>query len=1063
MLIVTEKTPKVYDLRRKRTPSVQRHQTLLFDFITGRAPSGMFCLRARMKDRHLAAYFRTEEEFSRLLDEANRERWHNIHVHVNPIELAQLPMGRWLPAMSHEDASRFWQGRSVKAPVTRLPLPHKDAGCYLRCNTLRIDVDALRAKADDRCAATDEEHERALAALQTIQSALKPAWWLMLDSGNGAQLLIGCDRNVDTGPAAKNWFASICERLDLSGAYVDYQASCAVHAQARVPGFENRKPADDPTRTCRRAKLLAEQHDTDGWCDVDRTIEEYTRLHPVKPVSCSVRTDVSRNEGRVSFKELLECPYWRYCQENRISHLEKVLLANQCREVSTSDGCEGMDLLMELGSPNFTDRGLTMRNWNSLVKDNKRPARCRTLERHSDFRCPHHATCPYLFPYNYKGHPYRYCDLPKPTQGGVAQPVPLKDARVIQKLRIKASLAGSRDCVHLHSGPPGIGKTHSAVHRYQPGKRILHLSLTHLQLREVEGWLSKRNERRLAQGKSLLTFVRLLGINDVPKCEHKREVEAAQASGVSFNAVVCGACLAKSGCPLYLQRTSADERQRIQKADILLVPVQHFSNPRFLEMYGNETRDTIVFDENPFDSIFVRRSITERVLAKLVAAVDNSGSQIRRGIEARQLVRVRQFLGVLTEMAREATAARSEASSLRLTDVLLKAAIVDRTCFAGVFEEYVHFDVSRKSLDTSTYAAVMRARNQLARVLWLLDRAGDSHPILPLRGKTGMIEFAVHTSIPKDKRIVYLDGTANVEIAERMFDRPVTVHRLPPVSPKGTTVQIVGGLYCRDTMWRGKHPWDEALKKLDGILRYHSKRHGSPQSLVVITWKKAASAVQEHMRRHHPGIELTLDHFGNIAGRNSLQGDVLVVLGGFRPPERVIRRMFEAIYRDPAPMETWNSRWMEPDDCDFASWEKGYADPRLQALLHYAISRELVQCAGRLRPLQHAGRTAYIVSQHPLCYPVERVAASELRTARRKRSCNALGKDVEAIILAPLRAGKDVDIPATLRKLRPGLHKSRIYELKDRIINTLRQEGHAVEKLRKGVFQAVPALETPPA
>ena len=124
---------------------------------------------------------------------------------------------------------------------------------------LFIDIDAAKTIKD--VAATDEQHEAALARAGQIRAWLMQEWnWpapVVMDSGNGAYLLfrIGLENNAANTDLIAQVLKALAAKFDDDKATIDTGVFNASRI-ARVPGTLNRKGDNTATRPHRRSRVV---------------------------------------------------------------------------------------------------------------------------------------------------------------------------------------------------------------------------------------------------------------------------------------------------------------------------------------------------------------------------------------------------------------------------------------------------------------------------------------------------------------------------------------------------------------------------------------------------------------------------------------------------------------------------------------------------------------------------------------------------------------------------------------------------------------------------------------
>ncbi len=119
-----------------------------------------------------------------------------------------------------------------------------------------IDVDSVRPKG---IPATADELAAARELAEQVMEWLRERGWpepILVCSGNGYQILIGCDLPADDGGLVAYLLAALAQRFDTEQASIDTSVSNAARI-ARLPGTVNRKGEATAERPHRLARIVS--------------------------------------------------------------------------------------------------------------------------------------------------------------------------------------------------------------------------------------------------------------------------------------------------------------------------------------------------------------------------------------------------------------------------------------------------------------------------------------------------------------------------------------------------------------------------------------------------------------------------------------------------------------------------------------------------------------------------------------------------------------------------------------------------------------------------------------
>ena len=188
------------------------------------------------KRPHVESGYFEYEKIGEIYEALNHvQSYAGVYVTVNPVD----------PDLLSRAVNRIRNGRIATTADTDI----------IKRRWLLIDCDAVRKSA---IASSDEEHQAALDKAVEVQSGLSSIGWaspIMIDSGNGAQLMYRVDLPADDGGLIQS---AIHEITKASSDQVDIDLTVYNPARIwRLPGTMNRKGDHTERRPHRMAKILS--------------------------------------------------------------------------------------------------------------------------------------------------------------------------------------------------------------------------------------------------------------------------------------------------------------------------------------------------------------------------------------------------------------------------------------------------------------------------------------------------------------------------------------------------------------------------------------------------------------------------------------------------------------------------------------------------------------------------------------------------------------------------------------------------------------------------------------
>jgi len=448
------------------------------------------------------------------------------------------------------------------------------------------------------------------------------------------------------------------------------------------------------------------------------------------------------------------------------------------------------------------------------------------------------------------------------------------------------------------------------------------------------------------------------------------ELEAATEAGYDRTAAVCTKCdhypaarRPVRPCPYFEALKSVAESH----ADVLVAVRAYHRFRGFYAWAGNETRPTVICDEDPLSDILQRTNATAeslRAFADVLAVARGQGqpsaaalahwlhllapgladlAQNARGSRALTLDDVRQAAGVAVpewpELAAETAA--------ELSDLLAAAWAED---------------------------AVERTPNHLPLLLALGRALAAGEQPLAMISKDS-VRVIVRHPLPDGRRIALLDATASTEFLETAFRRPVVLRADFALEHASRVIHYVGRNFSIDSLKtaEARQQLADVIARLVerhpgtrvGLITYHALVRGADADgasvLDAQIIKMLPSSVQPQV--------VAVAHFGALRGTNALEElDVLIVAGTYRPPSDEIRLtalalgasaievaeegeiLTTAYHGHTLRAHGWRGKWMK--------------------IAHeYHVRAELMQASARSRYTRSTGKHVYILAGEPLDLP----------------------------------------------------------------------------------------------
>lgn len=232
---------------------------------------------------------------------------------------------------------------------------------------------------------------------------------------------------------------------------------------------------------------------------------------------------------------------------------------------------------------------------------------------------------------------------------------------------------------------------------------------------------------------------------------------------------------------------------------------------------------------------------------------------------------------------------------------------------------------------------------------------------IPYEGRVvvhnGSLILALRHQVPATlpKHVIWLDATANAELYEAAFGRPVRVIE-PQVALRGRIYQIwdrmngIAALTERDREQVDDDALNLTARQLVAQVR-RIQQVGGYRRMGVITHK----AIRDQLAHELGDIVDTWGHFGGNRGTNQFIGcDALIVAGTPQPPQGELRTLAKIFFADrDRPFDAaWVARDVTYAGHAWATRVSGYwDDDDMAAVLWQGRDAEIIQAAHRSRPI----------------------------------------------------------------------------------------------------------------
>lgn len=242
---------------------------------------------------------------------------------------------------------------------------------------------------------------------------------------------------------------------------------------------------------------------------------------------------------------------------------------------------------------------------------------------------------------------------------------------------------------------------------------------------------------------------------------------------------------------------------------------------------------------------------------------------------------------------------------------------------------------------------------------------GLKHPIIRLN-------LPKSFSVPNDTKLVLLDGSGIPELLSVLTGREIETWEAP-LQPDVEVVQTTDGSYGITTLRHENEKKQKTYEKLTQLAKQIASE--APEDTVIFTWQDIEKVIREKQASGEFPVEVEIDHYGNIEGKNDYEDkQTIILLGTPTPNPKDMIELASAIWRDDTPLDmesikTGNYRpyqYVDAQGNGYAVEVREYQDERLNMILQTYREQELVQAAHRHRPILYPGKRIVLETNLPL-------------------------------------------------------------------------------------------------
>lgn len=549
----------------------------------------------------------------------------------------------------------------------------------------------------------------------------------------------------------------------------------------------------------------------------------------------------------------------------------------------------------------------------------------------------------------------------------------------------------------LLCAPPGTGKTYAVIRALvEDGTRAIYAAPTHELCREV-------TIRMQAAG--LKVHYWRPGPTPEDGCPYLDLVEFYRGFGYHIRKGPCLHCPKKARCAYRTVFTSSDN----WKAQVLVLTGWHLQREDFWGLRATEDRNLVILDEDATQMLASPAEIRFDSLARFVAGLQAIREQCGDPFQKEDRSDVEAWL--IRKLIKPAD---GDEANLALTDLLRRACMdlmalcprypdgrwLPEPPFGSWLSAYDRSLLENDDLFASqlamTYEAIkyrVEIPNLFARLRDLLLHTRPTHgsqpphgadatgASLPLYVSRGAVRWTAISRVPAERKLVLLDATAEPSVVGGVLGRPVEALTIPPVRQEARIYQVMDRLLTRSGARQDIADDDGFVLTFlrEAAAKHHNER------LLVVTFLEHEEKLRDFLAGIHP--DATVVHYGALRGLDAF-GDygAGVIIGRPMPNEARLGLLAVSAFGTAAlspellpPELEWTQVQYPLHDTVWQVRCQRYAASRWEGVWRHVVSGEILQAAGRLRPLTNPG-TVYILTSEPVPEQlrIEGVYAGEL-------------------------------------------------------------------------------------
>jgi hypothetical protein len=472
----------------------------------------------------------------------------------------------------------------------------------------------------------------------------------------------------------------------------------------------------------------------------------------------------------------------------------------------------------------------------------------------------------------------------------------------------------------------------------------------------------------------------------VPNCLHPEIISSWQSKGYNYHPGYCKVACERGEdieeCPFIMSI------KELKDADNIVVTKALARRGGFFSTLGNQFRQTVVLDEDPIGLLrppvevtYQELNLFQQTLDEIDTVKNGESAKLEACLnESRRVRRIGSWC--LDQIKGQQPGGQPEAfaipPSLLPTKAVLKRTKQERKNGRKILTGAFH-----KRMRNNPHETI---RNVLRDLYDLVARAAGKIVFVTAE----KLVFHLQVKIPRNKRVIILDATANADLLRPIFaPRPIIMLCQERVKPAGRVIQFMD--FNGPRSYLNKIP-RKAVKIIDAIGDLH------PGGQIVLISHQSCVNELAKASRHSERIKTA--YFGALRGRNDLESSpeqliaCHIVAGSPKTTEENRQQLALAVYgkgclplpplvtvrrpilgRVPAELDEGEDTWRV--------WEakfKGYNKPEMQAVYEHTATAELTHAADRARVLIHESARVYLLTNElcPRLWFAEMAYAGEL-------------------------------------------------------------------------------------